>query len=86
MTREAFLNAVDRNAARVQAYRSGGTGKDGICDCIGLIMGAFALCGETWKGVHGSNYAAREVVNQLHSVTDVSQLRPGRIQVPPSER
>ena len=79
MTREAFLNAVDRNAARVQAYRSGGTGKDGTCDCIGLIMGAFALCGETWKGIHGSNYAAREAVNQLHSVTDASQLRAGQI-------
>ena len=79
MTREAFLGAVDRNAARVQAYRNGGTGKDGTCDCIGLIIGACALCGETWKGIHGSNYAAREAVNQLHSVTDASQLRAGQI-------
>ena len=59
ITLNAFLAAIQENIARITRYESGGDGKGGGCDCIGLIIGAIRLAGETWSGTHGSNYAAR---------------------------
>lgn len=59
MTLEAFLKAVRQNCNRITHYESGGDGRNGGCDCIGLIIGAVRLAGGTWNGTHGSNYAAR---------------------------
>lgn len=59
ITLNAFLAAIQANIARITHYESGGDGKGGGCDCIGLIIGAVRLAGGTWNGTHGSNYAAR---------------------------
>jgi hypothetical protein len=53
-------------------YKRGQDGRNGQCDCIGLIIGAIRRAGGTWTGTHGSNWAARNAVASLRP-TD----RPG---------
>ncbi|MBR0319842.1 MAG: SH3 domain-containing protein [Clostridia bacterium] len=65
ITASQFLEGVRRNVARVDRYELGQDGRNGACDCIGLIIGALRLMGETWTGTHGSNYAARNEMNIL---------------------
>ena len=48
-------------------YKSGGDGRAGECDCIGLIIGAIRRAGGEWRGTHGSNYAARNEMQSLES-------------------
>ena len=79
MTTAAFLSALTRNAARIRAYRLGGDGSDGGCDCIGLIIGAVRLAGENWPGIHGSNWAARCRTEGLAPIADPAALCPGDI-------
>ena len=64
----AFLQGVRDNAARIHAYELGHDGSDGKSDCIGLIIGALALAGFKWPGVHGSNWAARNAMNTLEYI------------------
>ena len=60
MTPSEFVTWINRNAARVTHYEKGGDGSGvGGCDCIGLIIGAWRMSGNTWPWTHGSNYAAR---------------------------
>ena len=56
----AFLERLETICALKPEYRSGGSGTDGTCDCIGLIIGAVRRAGGGWNGIHGSNYAARK--------------------------
>lgn len=70
-----FLAEVAAIQAERPTYRLGGDGSDGTCDCIGLIIGAIRRAGGSWKGTHGSNYAARNVMNFLG--TDMSGMVPG---------
>ena len=72
-----FVAAVKRNGARVTAYKLGESGDNGQCDCIGLIIGAIRLCGERWRGVHGTNYAARNEMRSLLRIADASELALG---------
>ena len=48
MTPDEFAALAERNAARVTAYHLGGDGRGGGCDCIGLIIGAWRMSGNTW--------------------------------------
>lgn len=66
----AFLDAIQRNVNRITHYQSGGDGSGGGCDCIGLIIGAIRLAGGTWKGTHGSNYAARNEMRTLGRISE----------------
>lgn len=77
ITLNEFLSAIQRNAERINRYELGNDGNNGTCDCIGLIIGAVRLCGAVWPGIHGSNWAARNAVLDLHEVTKASQLRLG---------
>ena len=54
-----FVELVERIAARRPTYRTGGVGKDGTCDCIGLIMGAMYEAGHKKYDMHSTNYFAR---------------------------
>lgn len=54
-----FVEWVEKNAARVHGYKLGHDGSDGLCDCIGLIIGAWRMSGNKWPWTHGSNYTAR---------------------------
>ena len=70
-----FVSAVRKIAESKPTYRTGGTGKDGTCDCIGLIMGAL---GGKWD-IHSSNYFARMQMRSLDALVDENQLHPGSI-------
>lgn len=73
----AFLTRVEQIASEEPSYRSGGSGTDGTCDCIGLIIGAIRRAGGSWTGKHGSNYAARNEVINLSAIKAASQLTVG---------
>lgn len=60
ITLTAFLEQLEAICATKPDYRIGGSGTDGSCDCIGLIIGAVRRVGGSWTGIHGSNYAARK--------------------------
>jgi uncharacterized protein YraI len=79
ITLKAFLNAVQENVARIHAYELGHDGSDGKSDCIGLIIGALALCGFKWPGVHGSNWTARNAMTTLDHIADARNLFLGEI-------
>lgn len=74
-----FLSAVQENANRIHAYELGHDGSDGKSDCIGLIIGALALCGVEWPGVHGSNWAARNAMETFGYIEGDTQCFPGMI-------
>ena len=60
ITLTVFLEQLETICATKPDYRIGGSGTDGTCDCIGLIIGAVRRAGGSWNGYHGSNYAARK--------------------------
>ena len=79
ITRERFLEKVEEIAAASPAYRLGGDGSDGSCDCIGLVIGAIRRAGGSWTGVHGSNYAARYEMRELLPVVDAGEMCLGDV-------
>lgn len=61
-----FLLAVNEIVSESPTYRTGGTGKDGTCDCVGLIMGAMRRVDRSAKfPLHSSNYFARKRMSLL---------------------
>lgn len=74
-----FLAAVQQNRARVNRYESGGDGMGGKCDCIGLIIGAVRLAGGKWPWTHGSNYTARNRIDNLRPVSSPSDVALGEL-------
>lgn len=74
-----FLSRVEEIAAENPAYRTGGSGTDGTCDCVGLIMGAVRRAGGKWPWLHSSNDAARKGVTALEQIGKVSDLVPGEM-------
>ena len=60
-----FVTCVLKNAVRIHGYKLGHDGSDGYSDCIGLIVGALALGGVGWPGIHGTNYTARFLTDGL---------------------
>ena len=41
-TAKEFANEVQELALTITGYQTGKSGQNGLCDCIGLIMGAMA--------------------------------------------
>lgn len=74
----AFIEKVREIAARDPKYRTGGVGKDGTCDCIGLIMGAMYELGHKTYDLHSTNYFARYQTMELRDVTE-KDMHPGMI-------
>lgn len=70
-----FLINVKNIADSKPVYRTGGSGGDGTCDCVGLIMGAL----KKRYDLHSSNYFARFQMRSLDALADESQLHPGSI-------
>lgn len=75
MRNAEFVDRVRQIADSNPTYRTGGSGKDGTCDCIGLIMGAL---GKKYD-LHSSNYFARYQMRMLDNLLDESQLHIGSI-------
>lgn len=69
ITLTAFLEQLETICATKPDYRIGGSGTDGTCDCVGLIIGAVRRAGGGWNGIHGSNYAARK------QMTDFAEIK-----------
>ena len=74
-----FLREIRAIAAQDLRYRSGGIGKDGTCDCIGLIMGAMYALGREEYPIHSTNYFARYQTLELRAVNSVKDLFPGQV-------
>lgn len=77
--REQFLAKVEEIAAEEPYYRTGGSGTDGTCDCIGIIIGAIRRAGGQWRGLHGCNYAARSEMKNLERITGTGDLIVGEV-------
>ena len=63
-----FAEKVRQIAARNPTYRTGGLGKDGTCDCIGLVMGAMYELGRKPYDMHSTNYFARYQIEDLGKI------------------
>lgn len=74
-----FVARVEQIAAEEPRYQHGHDGSDGYCDCIGLIIGAIRRAGGQWRGMHGSNYAARQEVTKLSRIAGSSELSVGEV-------
>ena len=77
--RVKFVHSVLDNVSRVTHYELGQDGRNGGCDCIGLVIGALRMAGEKWTGTHGSNYAARNEMTNLWRLEDAADLMPGLV-------
>ena len=67
-----FLEKVQVIKSLNPAYKQPGDGSNGVCDCIGLIIGAIRRMGLKWTGIHGSNYAARyQTVNRTSATLQI---------------
>lgn len=74
---EKFLHFIAVIKGLNPAYKQPGDGSNGVCDCIGLIIGAIRRMGLKWTGIHGSNYAARYQTIDLRYIESVSELELG---------
>lgn len=74
---QKFLAMIDVIKRLNPAYKQPGDGSNGVCDCIGLIIGALKRMGIKWPGIHGSNYAARYQTVGLEYIERESQLQLG---------
>ena len=73
-----FLTRVEEIAAEGPGYQHGHSGDDHLCDCIGLVIGAIRRAGGQWRGLHGSNYAARkELTGKPQKIVGTGDLQPG---------
>lgn len=79
MTSNEFLSAVQAIAMTPGlTYRIGGTGTDGTCDCIGLIIGAINRVQKTVFPRKSTNYFARYEMATFEAVED-ADIVPGMI-------
>ena len=74
-----YLSNIETNVKRINEYKLGHDGSDGYCDCIGLIIGAYRLSGLKWSSTHGSNYAARSMMQNGLTKLTTSNLFLGEI-------
>lgn len=74
-----FVTEVQRIADIRPTYRTGGSGADGTCDCIGLIMGAMYALGHDRYEMHSTNYFARFQMKILCRLKSAVQLFIGAI-------
>ena len=65
-----FVSRVEQLALPKLRYQIGGTGKDGTCDCVGLIMGAMYELGHEKYALHSTNYFARYQTMGLKKASD----------------
>lgn len=74
-----FIERLKRIAERELRYKTGGTGKDGTCDCIGLIMGAMYESGHKKYDLHSTNYFARYQTMEMVTLKSSTEIYAGMI-------
>lgn len=74
-----LLKGVQTIKSRSPTYREGGSGKDGTCDCVGLIMGAMQEAGHSKYPMHSSNYFARYQMDSLEPINSAGDCFLGEI-------
>ena len=74
-----FLDQVQTIVNEQPKYKTGGTGNNGVCDCIGLVMGAMYRLGKKRYGLHSSNYFARSEQVTLNPISSASELFDGEV-------
>ena len=79
MTVQEFLANVAFIEETNPKYRLGHSGDDGYCDCIGLIIGALERGGIDWPGIHGTNWAMRNVMTDVKKIIGTADLEPGML-------
>lgn len=79
ITAKALLEQVLAIEAGRPVYRTGGTGENGVCDCIGAVMGGMYRLGHAPYPLHSSNYFARYQTRKLRRLQDAAQLMPGEV-------
>ena len=81
-----FLEMVAKIKSLNPAYKQPGDGSNGVCDCIGLIIGAIRRMGLKWTGIHGSNYAARYQIVNLQKITALIEIQLGDVMLKAYEK
>lgn len=76
---DELLARVGEIASERPRYRTGGTGADGSCDCVGLIMGAMYRAGRARYDMHSSNYFARYQTEELRELGSAEDCFPGMV-------
>ena len=76
---QKFLEMVAKIKSLNPIYKQPGDGSNGVCDCIGLIIGAIRRMGLRWTGIHGSNYGARYETVNLSYINSISELQLGDV-------
>lgn len=79
ITAKELIDQVLAIESEQPVYRTGGTGDNGACDCIGAVMGGMYRLGRTAYPLHSSNYFARYQTDDLRDVSAASDLTPGEV-------
>ena len=74
-TAKEFAYEVEDIALTVTGYHEGKSGQNGLCDCIGLIMGAVNRLRRISYPIHDTNYFRRYQTNNLRALCLHRQLR-----------
>lgn len=78
-TAKDFASEVDELAQTITGYQIGKSGQNGLCDCIGLVMGAMARLGRDSYPMHSTNYFARYQMDGLRILSPDERLAVGRL-------
>lgn len=78
-TAKEFANEVQELALTITGYQTGKSGQNGLCDCIGLIMGAMANLGRGSYPMHSTNYFARYQMDSLRTLKSGEVLQIGQL-------
>lgn len=78
-TAKEFAREVDELALTITGYQNGKSGQNGLCDCIGLIMGAMTRLGRGSYPMHSTNYFARYQMDSLRILSPAEKLAVGQL-------
>lgn len=78
-TAKEFAREVEALALTVTGYQNGKSGQNGLCDCVGLIMGAMTRLGHGSYPMHSTNYFARYQMDSLRVPSGAERLSVGQI-------
>jgi len=79
ITAKELIDQVLAIESEQPVYRTGGTGANGACDCIGAVMGGMYRLGRAAYPLHSSNYFARYQTENLRGIGNAADLIPGEV-------